>query len=75
MKISDLENSSFLTELIPEESNVVTGGLAIVYPVVQLAPPTLPPVIPPVFTYNKCELGVIDPVDCPENNPIPAPQG
>ncbi|BAZ40574.1 hypothetical protein NIES4101_65350 [Calothrix sp. NIES-4101] len=33
-----------------------------------------PPQIPPVFKVNQCELGVIDPVDCPENNPIPAPR-
>lgn len=25
---------------------------------------------PKDFTYNKCELGIVDPVDCPENNPI-----
>ncbi len=35
---------------------------------------TFPPEIPTDFTYNKCELGIIDPVDCPENNPIPAPR-
>ncbi len=33
-----------------------------------------PPQIPPVFKVNQCELGVIDPVDCPENNPISAPR-
>ncbi|MFH7030973.1 MAG: hypothetical protein ACHBN1_37915 [Heteroscytonema crispum UTEX LB 1556] len=34
-----------------------------------------PPEIPQEFRYfNKCELGVVDSVDCPENNPIPAPR-
>jgi hypothetical protein len=35
---------------------------------------TFPPQIPQDFRINKCELGVIDSVDCPENNPIPAPR-
>ncbi|KST67417.1 hypothetical protein [Mastigocoleus testarum] len=30
--------------------------------------------IPDKFKVNKCELGVVDPIDCPENNPIPAPR-
>ncbi|MEA5572499.1 hypothetical protein [Calothrix sp. UHCC 0171] len=33
-----------------------------------------PPEIPQDFQINKCQLGVIDSVDCPENNPIPAPR-
>jgi hypothetical protein len=33
-----------------------------------------PPEIPQEFRINKCEQGVIDPIDCPENNPIPAPR-
>jgi hypothetical protein len=35
---------------------------------------TFPPEIPQEFQINKCESGVIDPIDCPENNPIPAPR-
>ncbi len=30
--------------------------------------------IPEKFKVNHCELGVVDPVDCPENNPIYAPR-
>ncbi|MGF1673645.1 MAG: hypothetical protein ACFCUV_08165 [Rivularia sp. (in: cyanobacteria)] len=42
-------------------------------------PPTsekikFPPEIPQDFKVNHCYLGVIDPVDCPENNPISAPR-
>ena len=30
--------------------------------------------LPEKFKVNHCELGVVDPIDCPENNPIPAPR-
>ena len=33
-----------------------------------------PPEIPQDFKLNLCELGVVDPIDCPENNPIPTPR-
>ena len=32
------------------------------------------PEMPDSLKINKCELGVVDPVDCPQNNPIPAPR-
>ncbi|NJM18885.1 MAG: hypothetical protein HC836_15255 [Richelia sp. RM2_1_2] len=42
-------------------------------------PPTsekikFPPEIPQDFKVNHCYLGVVDPIDCPENNPISAPK-